>query len=129
MSDADADGGVLSAAEVAALRHLLGLSQAQLGGMLEVNPRTVRRWERGRSQPSPTAVEALWKLCDRHDALVRFYRRQDLVRVRQAEGWPPRGWFLAAAGRALAATPEIRVEWDDPDPDEDEDEDGEEDGD
>nr|DAF00020.1 MAG TPA: Helix-turn-helix protein [Caudoviricetes sp.] len=88
--------------------------------MLDVNPRTVRAWEQGRNQPSPSAVEALWGLCDQHDALVRFYRRQDLVRLRRAEGWPPRGWSLAAAGRALSVTPEIRVEWDDPDPDENE---------
>ncbi len=47
---------------LAELREAAGLSRNQLGGELDVNPRTIYRWETGESQ-IPDSTKA-W-LCDR----------------------------------------------------------------
>ena len=104
-----------SPAEVAALRHALGLSGDQMAAMLGVNPRTVRSWESGRDRLSESARVAVWDLARRHDALVDQMLAADVpiaIRREQSTGdLPPRGWFLAAAGRALLADPEVSIEW------------------
>jgi len=41
------------------LRKQLGLSQDKLAALLGVAPYTVRRWESGKSQPSPLALKQL----------------------------------------------------------------------
>lgn len=46
-------------------RNALGLSARQLGGILGVNPRTIRRWEdaRGDRPPNPIAARVIeWML-------------------------------------------------------------------
>lgn len=48
------------------LREALGLTQAQLGERIGVDPMTVSRWERGSVRPGPAALRALDKL--RRDA-------------------------------------------------------------
>lgn len=104
---------ILSAAEVAALRTSMGLSQAHLADMLGVNVRTVRSWESGRDKTSPSSSAALWGLLRRHQALTAsFLEAGGVVGVsREAEGIPPRGWYLAAAGRAMTVEPDLMVEW------------------
>lgn len=105
----------LSAAEVAALRIAMGLSQVQFGAMLGVNPRTVRSWESGRDHTSPGSTAAIWSLVARHEALVAQYRDSEdvvgVVRDRSATEIPPRGWYLAAAGRAMVTDPDLMVDW------------------
>lgn len=104
-----------SPAEVAALRHALGLSGDQMAAMLGVNPRTVRSWESGRDGLSATARAAVWALARRHDALVSDILAAEVpveVRREQSAGdVPPRGWFLAAAGRALLEDPDVSIDW------------------
>lgn len=41
------------------LRKRLGLSQDRFAALLGVAPYTVRRWEAGKAQPSPLALEKL----------------------------------------------------------------------
>lgn len=41
------------------LRKKLGLSQDRFAAILGIAPYTVRRWEAGKSQPSPLALEKL----------------------------------------------------------------------
>ena len=40
-------------------RRALGLSQSQLGAVLDTAPRTVRKWETGERSPNPIAVQAI----------------------------------------------------------------------
>ena len=40
-------------------RRKLGLSQAQLGDLLDTAPRTIRKWETGERSPNPVAVQAM----------------------------------------------------------------------
>ena len=114
----------MSAAEVAALRTLMGLSLDQLAEAIGRNRRVVRYWEAGRYAPNAESVEALWALKARHDdlvaemldadAMVIVPRRHDAPPARQnPDGVMPRGWYLAAAGRAIAEEPDLMVEWDD----------------
>ena len=104
-----------SPAEVAALRHALGLSGDQMAAMLGVNPRTVRSWESGRDGLSATAQAAVWALARRHDDLVSEMLTAEVpvvIRREQSAGdVPPRGWFLAAAGRALLEDPDVSIDW------------------
>jgi len=44
------------------LRERLGLSQDKFAALLGVAPYTVRRWESGKSQPSPLALKQLTQL-------------------------------------------------------------------
>ena len=106
---------ILSAAEVAALRTAMGLSSDQLAAMLGVNPRTVRSWESGRDRLSASSSGAVRTLLARHNALVEDYLATDatihIPRAMDSDAVPPRGWFLAAAGRAMADEPDLMVEW------------------
>ena len=111
----------MSAAEVAALRTLMGLSQDQLAEAVGRNRRVVRYWEAGRYAPNAESVEALWALKSRHDDLVtEMLDVDEMVSVPRQHDAPqspggamPRGWYLAAAGRAIAEDPYLMVEWDD----------------
>ena len=105
----------MSPAEVAALRHMLGLSLDAFARVLGVNPRTVRAWEGGRDDMSETSSRAVWALARRHDELVREYANAEAVIVIDRDmptpANPPRGWYLAAAGRAMLIEPDLMVEW------------------
>ena len=102
-------------AEVAALRTAMGLSMDGLAQMLGVNPRTVRSWESGRDRMSASAAEALSDLVRRHQSLVAEMVAAEVPVGVLREGdpdAPPRGWFLAAAGRAMVEAEDgIDVEW------------------
>ena len=111
----------MSAAEVAALRTLMGLSLDQLAEAIGRNRRVVRYWESGRYAPNAESVEALWALKARHDDLVAEMLDADAMVIvprrhdapQNPGGTTPRGWYLAAAGRAIAEEPDLMVEWDD----------------
>ena len=102
-------------AEVAALRHMMGLSQDHMARLLGVNVRTVRSWESGRDVLSESSADAVWALARRHDDLVRRYLDAGveigIERDMGADASPPRGWYLAAAGRAMVAEPGLMVGW------------------
>ena len=104
-----------SPAEVASLRTLMGLSQDRLADLLGRNRRVVRAWESGEYRIGPESVERLKALRDEHDKLVaRMINPESTVVIPRRPHDPyPRGWYLAAAGRAMAAAPYLIVEWDD----------------
>ena len=69
----------MTAEEFKAIRRELGLSSAQLAAVLNVNARTIRRWEDGTGlPPNPIAVRVM-------DWFLRGYRPPE---------WPEelRGW-------------------------------------
>lgn len=105
-----------SPAEVAALRTALGLSGDGLAGALGINLRTVRSWESGRDRVSESAAAALDELAAEHTRLVEAMLDAEVpIQVpRRVEGPRPRGWFLAAAGQAMLADPDLEVDWREP---------------
>ena len=54
-------------------------------------------------------------LARRHDDMVRQYLDAGVAigieRDMGADASPPRGWYLAAAGRALVAEPDLMIDW------------------
>lgn len=104
----------MSPAEVSALRHMMGLSMDAFAHLLGVNPRTVRSWESGRDMLSESSTAAVWALARRHDELVREYLEAGVpigIERDMGDASPPRGWYLAAAGRAMLAEPDLMVGW------------------
>lgn len=57
-------GSVMTREEILALRKQLGRTQEQMGKTLGVAELTIRRWELGRFNPSPLALEKLHQLRD-----------------------------------------------------------------
>jgi transcriptional regulator with XRE-family HTH domain len=49
------------------LRHKLGLTQEQFAAKVGVTFSTVNRWENGKSQPSPLALERIGRLAQSVD--------------------------------------------------------------
>ena len=105
----------MTPAEVAALRTAMGLSQDQLADMLSVNVRTVRSWESGGQSVSDVSGAALLGLVERHEHLVDCMLADGspvaITRDTPPDATPPRGWHLAAAGRAMLTQPDLTVEW------------------
>lgn len=103
----------MSPAEVAAVRTLMGLSMDSLAAALDRNPRVVRAWETGAYRIGQESIDRLWALKRDHDRLVADMLASDGVVVipLHPEGDLPRGWYMAAAGRAIAAEPDLMVEW------------------
>lgn len=114
--------GPSPALTIAAVRHLVGLSVAELAGLLDVSPRTVRGWEAGKSMPPDGALQDLARLRNRHELDVTAA----LAAVDLAERTPagnavlaipssalPRGWSVAVAARVLARAPHVVPVWPD----------------
>lgn len=105
----------MSAAEFACWRHLLGLTLDELAETMGVNPRTVRAWEAGRDLIPERIRDELDALKARHDDLVTRYLDADevigIVRDKAADTPMPRGWYVAAAARAMQSDPDLMVEW------------------
>lgn len=108
--------GRMTGAEFAARRHLLGLTLDELAAMIGVNPRTVRAWETGRDLIPERIGDELAALIDEHTALVERMVASDevvgIVRDKEVADMPrPRGWYVAAAARALLVEPDLMVDW------------------
>lgn len=108
--------GRLSGADFAARRHLIGLTLEEVAGVLGVNPRTARAWETGRDLIPERVGEELGALIDEHTALAERMVDSEgvvgIVRDKGAADMPhPRGWYVAAAARALLAEPDLMVDW------------------
>lgn len=105
----------LTPAEVTALRTAMGLSQAHLADMLGINVRSVRAWESGKQGMSPSSSQAVRDLLAQHLDLTAAMLDADtpvaIIRDMPADQVPPRGWYLAAAGRAIATDPDLMVDW------------------
>ncbi len=105
----------MTGAELAAWRHLLGLTLDELAETLAVNVRTTRSWESGRD-PIPLRIRAeVAGLVVEHGELaasmVNDGRPVAITRDKAAPSPRPRGWYVAAAARALAVEPGLMVEW------------------
>lgn len=104
----------MTGAEFAARRHLLGLTLDELASILGVNPRTVRAWEAERDPIPPRVPDELDALIVEHTALTQEMAAAgsvQIVRAKRDDQDRPRGWHVAAAARATAANPGLRVEW------------------
>ncbi|WOF23859.1 helix-turn-helix domain-containing protein [Microbacterium betulae] len=87
----------LTAEEIAARRHLIGLTLEELAAELGVNPRSIRRWEAGTATPSAGVEADLERLVAEHTADTDRYPDIDENR--------PRGWVIAALARRLDRAP------------------------
>ena len=104
----------MTGAEFAAHRHLIGLTLDELASILGVNPRTVRAWEAERDPIPPRVPDELDALIVEHTALTQEVAAAgsvQIVRAKHDGQGRPRGWHVAAAARATAAHPGLRVEW------------------
>jgi DNA-binding XRE family transcriptional regulator len=109
------DGDRITGAEFAAYRHLIGLTIDELAAALRVNPRTARAWESGRDPISTWVPEELDALVLEHRALALRLaddgRPIAIRRDKTAAADKPRGWYIAAAARAMEVKPDLQVEW------------------
>ena len=106
----------LTGAELAARRHLIGVTLDELATILHVNPRTVRAWESGRDNIPARITDEMAALIDEHTDLVNellnsFWRIVRIDRDKTAATPRPRGWYIAAAARAIAEQPDLMVDW------------------
>ena len=104
----------MTGAEFAARRHLLGLTLDELASALGVNPRTTRSWETERDQIPARLPAELDALTAEHTKLAQEMIAAgsvQIVRAKHDNQDRPRGWHVAAAARATAAKPDLRVEW------------------
>ena len=85
----------ISAAQIAATRHLIGLSQAELADALGVNRHAVKDWESGRFAARPGVIADLAALRAEHDAET---------------GWPPIERATPAPSTPSPALPEALVD-------------------
>ena len=107
--------GRLSGADFAARRHLVGLTLEEVADALGVNPRTARAWEAGRDLIPERIGDELAALIDEHTALVeRMVDSEEvvgIVRDKDVDTPRPRGWYVAAAARALPIEPDLMLDW------------------
>ena len=106
------DTARITPAQIAATRHLIGLSQAELADELGVNRHAVKDWESGRFAARSGVVADLAALRVAHDAdLDEMVRRAAKGPVEVPGGPRPRGWYLALAARLLDRVPAAQVDW------------------
>ena len=94
----------MTGAEFAAHRHLIGLTLDELADTLGVNPRTTRAWETGRDLIPARIPAELGALVAEHGRLAKQMtdgRPVGITRDKAAPSARPRGWYVAAAARAL----------------------------
>lgn len=105
----------MTGAELAVWRHLLGLTIDDLAAVLGVNERTARAWESGRDPVPARVPDEVAALGAEHSALTRRMvtdgRPVAILRDKTAQTVRPRGWYVAAAARALAMDPSFEVVW------------------
>lgn len=105
----------MSGTELAATRHLLGLSQQDLADLLKVNRYTVRDWERERFSPREGIMQEITRLRQEHDHAVSVLA--DAAANGEIIALPskpkPAGWYLAIGARILDRVPDAQLEWHD----------------
>ena len=104
----------MTAAEFAAWRHLLGLTLDELAAALAVNPRTTRAWESGRDPIPARVADELAAMDAEHRKLVAAMVAAEApvaIHRDKRAGEHPRGWYVAAAARALTVEPDLEVDW------------------
>ncbi len=114
----------MSGAEFRCLREFLGLNSAWMANHLDVNERTVLRWEFERNEVRDFAVLAIQTIfdhadqlvaqlvhaCDEQQPVIRTYRTDEEF---QADtGLPyPASWHRAAALRAMMMVAGSKIEY------------------
>ena len=103
----------MTGAEIAATRHLLGLSQAELADMLGVNRHAVKDWESSRFNARPGVIADLAHLRAAHDAEVTRLTdgAQNGVVISLPDGPKPRGWYRALGARVIDRVPDAMLDW------------------
>ena len=106
------DASTLTAAVIAATRHLVGLSQAEFAPLVGVGRDSIKGWEAGKASPRAQAVSAILSLREQHD------REVEAARAFATDGLPvslggdmPRGWYVAVAARLLDTHPDAALSW------------------
>ncbi|GAB2695754.1 Aca2/YdiL-like domain-containing protein [Kitasatospora kifunensis] len=114
----------MSPAEFRVTREYLGLTGDWLADRLDVQPRTVRRWEQG-MHPVPAGVQAslgglssktddevaaiVAKLKDDPNPCLITYRSDDEYQDAEPEAEFPASWHRAIAARVAARVPGLRI--------------------
>lgn len=103
----------MTGAEIAATRHLLGLTRTDLAGMLKVNPHTIKDWEAGKFQAREGVITELLAIRAQHDQETArlIGGAQDGVIIELPRGPKPPGWYLALGARVLDALPDAMLAW------------------
>lgn len=102
----------MTAARIAATRHMIGLSQAELAAALGVNRHAVKDWESGRFAARPGVLSDLEALRREHDIeLAELAEVAERAEVELPSGPRPRGWYLALGARLLDRAPGVVVTW------------------
>ena len=104
---------LMSGAEIAATRHLIGLTQQEFADKLGVSRQSVKDWERSKFSARPGVIADITALRHRHDAATR-----DLVAAAEngtviglPDGPEPRGWYLAMGARVIDEVPDAILDW------------------
>ncbi len=105
--------GSMTGAEIAATRHMLGLSQAELADALGVGRHAVKDWESGRFTARPGVAVDLVSLRGQHDTETDRLATgaADGVLIELPRGPRPAGWYLALGARVLDRVPDAMLEW------------------
>ena len=103
----------MSPAEVAATRHLLGLSQSELCDLLGIARSTLHDWERGKYRASRGLQADLLQLRADHDAETARLTdgAEDGAVISIGVHQRPRGWTVGLAARVIDRVPGAMIEW------------------
>lgn len=103
----------MSGAEIAATRHLLGLTRREFGAACGVSEQAVKNWENGSSEPYESRIVAVQALRSEHDAETARLAAgaADGVIISLPAGPRPRGWYLALGARVIDRVPDAMLAW------------------
>lgn len=103
----------MNGAEIAATRHLVGYSQAELGEALGVGRHAVKDWESARFTPRPGITDDLATIRAEHDEATALLINVAVTgkTIVLPNGPRPRGWYVALGARVLAVVPVAHIEW------------------
>jgi transcriptional regulator with XRE-family HTH domain len=115
----------MNAAQIRSIREYLGLSHAELGAVLEIDARSVRRWETGEQPIRDHNADGIRKIVDitakfarRHVIYLRTHPQPTLITYRSDEDlWDahptfaplPARWHRMLAARVAELVPNLVV--------------------
>lgn len=102
---------MLTPAEIAATRRLIGLSPEQLAAIMNIGDRSVRRWETGTKIISDSAANALLDLRQEHDEDTKALAAAEHIEIPAGTDLKPSSWWLAVAARIIDRNPEATINW------------------